>query len=233
DDARILASHDLLIQRVPLGPAGDLDEERGQPVEGGEQLVLDRARSDDAGPADDCRSAVAAFPGFAFLASEGRDAAIGASYRLGAIVRGEHDNGVVGLSHVVDLLEHVADVVVHLLHAGFLDAPILAANLAEHGQVLVRQHGRDVHTRRVVPDEERLAGAARVVAVEEVDDLGGDFLVHRLRALQGERSFVTASLVLLRAVRGFAPDDRAWWGNAIRRFRVHSARDVGQTGDGR
>ena len=89
-----------------------------------------------------------------------------------------------------------ADVVVHLLHAGFVDAPVLAAGLADHGQVLVRQHRRDVHARRVVPDEERLVGLLRVVAVEEVDDLGGDFLVNGLRALQRQRTLVLAGLVL-------------------------------------
>ena len=35
--------------------------------------------------------------------------------------------------------------------------------------VLVRQHGRDVHARRVVPDEEGLVGLLGVVAIEEVD----------------------------------------------------------------
>ena len=34
---------------------------------------------------------------------------------------------------VLELLEHEADVVVHLLHAGFVDAPVLAAGLADHG----------------------------------------------------------------------------------------------------
>ncbi len=43
--------------------------------------------------------------------------------------------------------------------------------------VLVIQHGRDVHARRVVPDEERLARRLRIVAIDEVDDLGRDFLV--------------------------------------------------------
>ncbi len=50
--------------------------------------------------------------------------------------------------------------------------------------VLVRQHGRDVHTRRVVPDEERLIGLLRVVAIEEVDHLGRDLLVHSFGTLQ-------------------------------------------------
>ncbi len=45
----------------------------------------------------------------------------------------KHDDGVVELAHVLELLEHDADVVVHLLHAGFVDAPVLAARLADHG----------------------------------------------------------------------------------------------------
>ena len=144
-------------------------------------------------PADDHRGAVAAFPGLALLALERRDAAVREGDRLGAVVGGEDDDGVVGLAHVLDLLEDEADVVVHLLHAGFVDAPVLAALLAHHRVVFRRQHGRDVHARRVVPDEERLVGPPRVVAVEEVDDLGGDFLVHGLRALQGQRALVLAS----------------------------------------
>ena len=35
-----------------------------------------------------------------------------------------------------------------------------------------------MHARRVVPDEEGFVGLLRVIAVEEVDDLGRDFLVH-------------------------------------------------------
>ena len=72
----------------------------------------------------------------------------------------------------------------------------LPPRLAHHGHVLVRQHRRDVHARRVVPDEERLVGRLRVVAVEEVDDLGRDLLVHGLRALQRQRALVGARLVL-------------------------------------
>ena len=113
----------------------------------------------------------------------------------------KHDDGVVELTHLLELLEHEADVVVHLLHAGLVDAPVLAAGLAHHGHVLVRQHGRDVHARRVVPDEERLVGLLRVVAVEEVDDLGRDLLVHRLRALQRQRTLVLAGLVCRCSVR--------------------------------
>ena len=112
-------------------------------------------------PADDHRRAVAAFPGLALLALERGDAAVGEGDRLGAVVGGEDDDGVVELAHVLELLEDDADVVVHLLHAGFVDAPVLAAPLAQHGLVLRRQHGHDVHARRVVPDEEGLVGLLR------------------------------------------------------------------------
>src|SRR5215510_10085653 len=232
DDTGILAGLDLLLQSVTFRTAGDLDE-GWQPVEGREQLVLQRAGPDDAGPADHRWGAEAALPGFAFLAFEGRDATIREGYRLGAVVSGEHDNGVVGLCHVVDLLEHVADVVVHLLHADFVDTPVLAAHLAQHGQILVRQHGRDVHAGRVVPDEEWLAGLPGVVAVKEVDNLGGDFLIHGLGAVECRRPSIAARLVLLCAIGGFAPDDRARRGHTDRGFRVHGAGDLGQTGDGR
>ena len=105
--------------------------------------------------------------------------------------------------------------------------------LAQHGLVLRRQHGHDVHARRVVPDEERLVGLLRVVAVEEVDDLGRDFLVHRLRPLQRQRALVPARLVLLRAVGGLAPEDRARRRQAERRLWIHGAGDLRKAGDRR
>ena len=113
---------------------------------------------------------------------------------LGAVVGGEHDDRVVELAHVLELLEHIADVVIHLLHAGLVEAPVLAAGFADHGRVLVIQHGRDVHARRVVPDEERLARLLRIVAIDEVDDLGRDFLVDTLRSLERQRALVDALL---------------------------------------
>ena len=137
------------------------------------------------------------------------------------------------LPHVVDLLEDDADIIVHLLHAGFVDAPVLAARLTHHRQVLVRQHGRDVHAGRVVPDEERLVGPTRIVAVEEVDDLGGDFLVHGLRSLQCQRTLVLACHVLGGAVGGFACQHRARRHQAERGLGIDGARDLGQARDRR
>ena len=103
--------------------------------------------------------------------------------------------------------------------------------LTEHGQVLVRQHGRDVHARRVVPDEERLVGLLGVVAIEEVDHLGRDFLVHGLRALQRQRALVLAGLVLRRAVGGFARDDRARRGQTGRVLGIDRSGNLGKAGD--
>src|SRR5262249_14719682 len=156
----------------------------------------------------------AALPGGQFATLEGGRAAIREGDGLGTVVGGEDDDSVVGLPHVVDLLENEADVVVHLLHAGFVDAPVLAAGLAHHGHILVRQHGGDVHARRVVPNEERLIGPAWIVAIEEVDDLGRYFLVNRLRALKRQRALVAAPLVRRRAIGGLAPQHRAWRGQA-------------------
>src|SRR5262245_34631156 len=51
-DALVLAGHDLLVQIVPLGTAGNFDERR-QPVERRENVVVPRSRLDDAFPADD------------------------------------------------------------------------------------------------------------------------------------------------------------------------------------
>ena len=72
-------------------------------------------------------SQVRQLPGF-----ERGDAAVREGLNLGAVVGGEDDDRVVELAHVFELLEHDADVVVHLLHAGFVDAPVLAALGADH-----------------------------------------------------------------------------------------------------
>jgi hypothetical protein len=116
---------------------------------------------------------------------------------------------------------------------GFVDAPVLAAGFAHHSHVFRRQHCRDVHSSRVVPDEERLVGLLGVVAVERVDDLGRDFLVHGLGSLQRQRTLVFARLIRLRSVRGRAPDHRARGCHAGRSSRIHSPGDIGKAGNRR
>jgi hypothetical protein len=84
----------------------------------------------------------------------------------------EDDYRIVELTHFLQLLHHVADVVVHLLHAGFVDAPVLAAGLADHRTVLVIQHGRDVHRAGLYQTKKGLLVFFGIVAVQEVDHLG-------------------------------------------------------------
>src|SRR5208282_6837467 len=98
-------------------------------------LFPDRARLDVTRPADDTWGAVTAFPSLAFLTLEGGDAAIREAHRLRPVIRGEDQDGVIQLAHVLQLLDDVADVVVHLLHAGFVNAPVLATRRTNHGQV--------------------------------------------------------------------------------------------------
>src|SRR6516225_6272585 len=88
-----------------------------------------------------------------------------------------------------------------------------------------------MHARRVVPDEERLVGAPRIVAVEEVDDLGRDLLVYGFRTLERQRALVLAGLILSRSVRRFAPQDIARWGQAGRGLRIHGAGHLRDTRD--
>src|SRR6516165_9069843 len=57
---------------------------------------------------------VTAFPGFSLLALERCYTAVRKADGLGPIVSGEHDDGVVELTHVFKLLEDIADIVVHL-----------------------------------------------------------------------------------------------------------------------
>src|SRR5262249_41844809 len=130
-------------------------DKRREPVEARDDAVLDRARFDLTGPANDGWHAEAAFIAGALGRLERGHAAVRPGEHLGTIVRREDDDGVVGFAHVVDVLEQGADAVVQLRHAGFLKAIVRAVVL--HRFVFVRQERPDVHTRGVMPDEERLA----------------------------------------------------------------------------
>src|SRR5215471_18494293 len=98
--------------------------ERGEPIEAGEDSVLDRARLDLPRPADDRGHAEAALADRALGVPERRHAAVGPREYLGAVVRGEDDDGVVGLADVVEMLQQRADAVVQLRHASFFETVI-------------------------------------------------------------------------------------------------------------
>ena len=114
-----------LEQVVGDGGVAGGGEEGGEPVQAGQEAVLHRVRRDVAGPAQDARHAEAAFHDRAFALRERRRAAIGPGEDFGAVVGGEDDDGVVVLADVLELLQHEADVVIELGHAGFLHRPAI------------------------------------------------------------------------------------------------------------
>src|SRR5271166_1125704 len=180
----------------------------------GSRLRKQGIRLDVTRPANDTGDTIAAFVGLTLLALKRRHATVGKGDRLGAVVGGEYD-----------------DVVVQLLHAGFVDAPILAALHSQHGLILRRQHGGNVHARRGIPNEEGLAGFLGVVAIQPINDMARDFLVYGSRPIQGERTLILVHLVFRRAIGGFAPEERARRRQAYARLGVDSIRDGRDAGN--
>src|SRR5271166_759767 len=116
---------------------------------------------DHARPANDERDTVSTLPARVLLATEGSGSAVGPAHGFGAVVGGEDDDGVVGNTEVIELLQDYANVVVELGHAGAIKALLI-----DHGLVFWRQVRPDVHAGGVVPDEEwlaRLDGAVHVI----------------------------------------------------------------------
>ena len=155
---------------------------RREPVEPGDDAVLDLAGRHPARPADHRRRAEAAFHDRALALRERRLSAVRPGEDLGAVVGGEDDDGVVVDTHVLELLHHDADVVVQLRHAGFMDGP--AVLRVAHLLILVRQMRDDVHAGRIEPQEERLV--VRLGLVEEFQRLVADFVVHGFHALRAQ-----------------------------------------------
>src|SRR6516162_1441249 len=84
---------------------GDVRIARGraksrEPIEPGDDAVLDRARLDVSRPTSNARDAEAAFHDGAFRGAEGRHAAVGPGEDFSAVVGGEDDNRVVGFADV-------------------------------------------------------------------------------------------------------------------------------------
>ena len=150
-------------------------------------VVDDRAGLDDAGPADQAGDAVAALPLRVLLAAEHRRAAVGPVEELRAVVAGIHDDGVVLDAQFLELGEQLADMAVVLDHAVGIDAETGLAF------AFLLQMREDVHAGGVPPDEERLVGL--LGAFHELERTGGDFLVHRLHALLGQRAGVLDRLL--------------------------------------
>ena len=113
-------------------------------------------------------------------------AAIGPGEDFGAVVRGEHDNGVVVFAHVLQLIHYDADVVIQLRHAGFFFRPAIFG--VAQRLVFRREVRDDMHAGRVEPDEKRL-----VVGLGFVDEFEGEvanLVIHCFHALGIERTGV-------------------------------------------
>src|SRR5215472_7036093 len=99
------------------------------------------------GPPHNARRSIPAFPSFALLAFERRDPTVREADRLSAVVSGKHDDRVVQLTHLFQLRQNNTDVIVELLHTGFVYAPVLSARLSDHSLILRRQYRGHVHAR--------------------------------------------------------------------------------------
>src|SRR5437868_15314432 len=90
-----------LIGYVRVASSG---EERGKPVQAGENAVLNRVCQNVPGPAQDARYAETAFEDCAFALCERGSAPIGPREEFGAVVRGEDNDGVVVQAEVLEFL---------------------------------------------------------------------------------------------------------------------------------
>ena len=149
--------------------------------------LITRPGSIDAGPAHDERNAPTALEVRVLLRAERRCAAIRPRHLLGAVVRGEDDDRVVGDLQLVELVEQLADVAVQLDHAVGIEAE---SGLADGRRFEVRE---DVHARGVHVAEPRLAFLG--LPIHEVERGADELLVDRLHALLRQRPGVLDRLL--------------------------------------
>ena len=92
-----------------------------------DDVVVDGAGLDDAGPADDLRHTVAAFPGRALLAMERRNAAVRPGKRFCPVIGRVNDDRVVRDAELFQLRKCATYCVVVLHHAVGVQANARAA----------------------------------------------------------------------------------------------------------
>src|SRR3974390_2308994 len=88
--------------------------QRGQPIQAGENTVLDGARLDSARPAGNARNPEAAFKYRALGGAERRHSAIGPGKNFGAVVGREDVDGVVGDGNIIEVLEMISNAIVEV-----------------------------------------------------------------------------------------------------------------------
>src|SRR5947207_6752253 len=109
-----VAEFHTLKQLIGYVRVASSSEERGKPVQAGENAILNRVCLNVPGPAQDARDAETAFEDRAFALRERRGAPIGPGKEFGAIVGAEDDDSVIIHAQVLELLHHQADVVIEL-----------------------------------------------------------------------------------------------------------------------
>ena len=180
-----------------LEPVGDVGvtrsgEERHEPVVVGHDAVQDRARGDVAGPTDHRRHPVGTLPVGVLLVAERRHPGVRPAVHVRPVVRGVHDDRVVGETLGVEECQHVADQLVVVDH----DVVVLRLPPAGLAAAAVLGVGAEVHVRGVEPHEER--GVGRPGVAHEPECLGHHLVVDRLHPLLGQRPGVLDALGAVR-----------------------------------
>ena len=158
-------------------------------VDVGDNAVQPRAGLDLARPAHETRHAPAALPVGVLVAAERRVTGVRPGVVLRSVVGGIHDDRVVGDAQLIELVEHLADLLIVGDHA------IAVGVLAALADILCGDVGTEVHGRRVVPEEEGLVRLRLLLHPRE--SAIGDLFVDRLHALLGQGTGVLDRLPAL------------------------------------
>src|SRR5262249_57995877 len=127
-------------------------EQRRKHVDVRNDAVEDRAGLDLTRPTHEARHPPTTLPVAVLLGAERGRGAVRPGVVLRTVVGGVHDDGVVSDAQLIELVEHLADLLVVDDHA------IAIGILAALADILFGDVSPEVHGRRVVPEKEWLVG---------------------------------------------------------------------------
>src|SRR5215831_1356742 len=160
--------------------------ERREPIETGEDSVLNRARFYVSRPADDRRYAESAFPHRALGGLKRSHASVRPREHFGAVVSREENDSIVCFTDFIQMPKYPTDTLVHLFHSGLFQTIV---SLGVHHRLIIRRYvGEDVHTGGVMPNEEGLTILLGLVH-EPICILDQD-VVERLHVVLGLTAFL-------------------------------------------
>src|SRR4051794_39842976 len=154
-----------------------------------DDAVQDRACLDLARPANEAWYAPSTLPVGVLLAPERRVCAVRPSVVLRSVVGRVHDNGVVGDSQFFELVEYHPDLLVMDDHA------IAIRVLSALTEVLFCDMGPKMHSRRVIPQEERLL--LFCLLLHPFESALGNLFVDGFHAFLGQRAGINDGLPAL------------------------------------